>query len=474
MALGARKLADAAPAPVKAVGRGVTGAVQYLRSPEASYGARGARGMAEQLAREVPIPGAKPMSPEPLPMPREPVQLPALTQGTKPSVMRINTGLESALERRSAALDAERVLAGQRVSSALESVPEGRLTPKAPLFKDLQGFKKSLIDARARAGTGEQRTALKSIIANVSHIRSKSPTPFASLVDLRRSLSEKARFGEPPSGFAALNAQSSAKLSRELNDLLDKYSPEYGVARGEYSEALAAQEPLKSKLLKSIGADESTGGDLTRAIMRSPKNVDRTIEAFGGDVSAVDSAIAQRVTADLHGKSVGAINDYLSEHKPILDKLPEARQTAERIASRAEAADAIQAIQKRAQENYKTALETRQKIMNQQADVYTTQQRAYLASHELSSKYHARFAKMETLPPEQLPGELRSVLSQMQSDGLITAEKYKSALQEVSAFEKSIKVQQGVRKMVTAGGVLGFLHYAINRKAWDIIMRSTR
>ncbi|OYV74699.1 MAG: hypothetical protein B7Z66_15610 [Chromatiales bacterium 21-64-14] len=474
----AGKIGPLVPEPVKAAGRTVAKPFHYLGSPEASAGAKGARAMAGDLAAQVPAPGAKPVTPEPPPMPQGALQLPRMGGDAKPSTIQINEGLAKAMEARNVGLEQARKAAGDNIEATVANTPQAKLTEDSPLYKDLGGIKDSLVRAQENAGTSAQRAALQSVINDIEHIRTNSNTPLSSLIELRRQLSQKAKFGEPVSGFDAIGTQAAAKLSQQLNDVLDQHIEGYKAARGQYGDVLDEQQPFRARMLKALGADETTGADLTARVMQSPQNVKLAIEA-AGDIKPVDSAIAQRVQADLQGKSIATMKAYVDEHRPILEQLPQAQKTASDMVSRTEATQALQDIQKASQARLEADMALRDKALNQQADIYKQQHQAYMASLETAKKYDGMFRNLNTLSVDKLPDALRNVLNHMYKDDLFSsnmvknAEKYSEALEKVKAFEKSIQRQKLVRRFTGAATAVGFAQYALHRKMWNIIVGAT-
>jgi hypothetical protein len=455
-ALGA--LGGMAPKPVQAAAQAVGRGASYLVNPEASAGAQGARAMTRGLQQEILVPGAEPMMRGGPAKPNPPDQLPPIADAKRPSTIQINADLSKALEANGARLDAARKAAGEQINRTIAKAPQQRLTPDNPLYNDLGKIKDFLVREQENAGTGTQRAAMQSVINDIEHIRNNSNAPLSSLVDLRRQLSQKAKFGQEVTGFDAIGTQASASLSRKLNDVLDKHIDGYKAARAKYGDVLDEQNPFNTRMLKQLGADE-TGGDLVAKTMQSPQNLDLAIKA-AGDIKPVDAAIAKRVQADMHGKSIDAMQAYIDEHQPILEKLPNAQKAADDVLSRAKINRTLQDIQKRAEAQYKD------------------QHDAYLKSHELAKSYQTNFDSLNAMPPDKVPGGLRSVLKKMREDDLISRERYKDALEQVNQFEKSIKQQKYVRNAVGLGSVAataaGFTQYAVHRKVWDIIMGATR
>jgi hypothetical protein len=470
---GAAKIGDMAPESVKSAGRAIAKPFHYLASPEASAGAQGARAMSGELAKEVPIPGAKPTTPEPPPMPRAPLTLPSNVHTPALSTIQINNDLSKVLEARNAALDNARIEAGNNIESTISQTPQSRLDESSPLYHSLGNFKNSLIKAQDNAGTGVQRAALQNVINDVEHIRSNSDTPLSSLIDLRRQLSQKANFGQPSSGFDAIGERASAGLSKQLNAILDNNISGYKEARAQYGDVLGETTPFRSRLLKSLGADETTGADLSARVMQSPQNVKLAIEA-AGDVKPVDAAIAQRVQTDMRGKNVAAMRDYVDEHRPILDMLPQAAKKANDVLSNAEASQALQDIQKASEARFKSETALRDKALNQQADEYNAGMNKYTKSHELAAKYQGEVVGLNKLPPYKLPSALRTVLKNMYDDKIIGVQKYSDALDKVKTFEASINRQKMIRRFTGAATAVGFAQYALHRKMWDIIVGATR
>jgi len=466
------KLAPMIPEPVGRAARAVGQGASYLVNPEASAGAKGARAFTQDLEQQIPVPGAKPVTPEPPPMPKPAVTVPAGIRASKPSTIQINEDLAKAMEARGVALDAARKQAGDQIESTIAKTPQSRLTPDSPLYNDLGKVKDSLVQEQENAGTGAQRAAMQSVINDIEHIRNNSNTPLSSLIDLRRQLSQKAKFGQEVTGFDAIGTQASASLSGQLNAVLDKHIDGYEAARAKYGNVLDEQSPFRTRLLKSLGADETTGADLSAKIMQSPQNLNLAVEAAGG-VKPVDAALSKRVIADLQGKSPDAIAAYIDEHKPIFDKLPQTAKTANDLLSKAEVSQALQSIQKASEARFKADIETRNKALNQQADIYTQQEKAYTASHDLAAKYQGEFTAMNKLPATKLPTELRTVLKKMYDDKIITPQKYSDALDQVKLFEKSINRQKYVRRFTGAATAVGFAQYALHRKMWNIIVGAT-
>lgn len=421
-----------------------TEAMKYPFSSEASQGAIQARGMARDLQRIVP---------GETPMPTAPADLPVSPRAAKPSTIDINKTLGDAIDARGKQLDAQRVAAGGDIQTLLAKAPQGRLEPGQPLYQDLEGLRRDLISQQEEAGAGSTHGAYQSMINDVGRIQQTSPKPLSSLVQLRRALSEKADFGEPKQGFSAIEKQNAAGVSAAMNDILDKHLPDYAQGRAVYKDILDTQEPLRARLFKSIGADE-TSGDLVSRVMASQKNMDLTINA-AGEVKPVDAAVSQRIQTDLHGKSLDSILSYADEHSPVLKDLPQASQVLSRAVSRAESAEAMKNLQQSAMTKFKGDMS------------------AYTKSHATAQQYQREFMEMDKLPPKQLPSSLRSVLKKMRGDELISAEKYGRSLDQVKKMEQSINRRAVVGGLTTATTAAGFVAYALHRKMWNIIVGAT-
>jgi hypothetical protein len=454
-ALGA--LGAMAPKPVQAAAQAVSRGASYLVNPEASAGAKGARAMARGLQQEFVVPGEEPIMRGGPAKPNPPDQLPLIADTKRPSTIQINADLSKALEANGAKLDAARKAAGEQINRTIAKAPQKRLTPDDPLYNEINEIRDFLIQEQEDAGTGTQRAALQSVINDLAHIQNNSYKPLSSLVDLRRQLSQKAKFGQEVTGFDAIGTQASASLSRKLNDVLDKHIDGYKAARAKYGDVLDEQTPFHTRMLKSLGADE-TGGDLVAKVMQSPKNLDLAIKA-AGDTKPVDAAVAKRVQADMHGKSIDAMEAYIAEHQPILEKLPNAMKSADDVISRAKINRTLQDIQKRAEAQYKD------------------QHDAYLKSHELAEGFMNRFTELKNLPPDKVPEKLRRVLWELRDKKLISRERYEGSLEQVNQFEKSIKQQKYVRNTLGLGSAAataaGFAQYAMHRKMWNIIVGAT-
>lgn len=448
----AEKAAPMIPGTVKTAAKAVGRGASYLVNPEASAGAKGARGLAGQLEAQIPkAPGeVAPVHPA--------VNVPTTPPFPKPSTIKINEDLAKSMEARGAALDAARKQAGSQIESTIAQVPQAKLESNSPLYKDLGSVKDSLVKEQENAGTSGQRAAIQTVINDIEHIRNNSNTPLSSLIELRRQLSQKAKFGQEVSGFDAIGTSASASLSKQLNDVLDQYIKGYKEARGKYGDVLDEQQPFRARMLKALGADETTGGDLAARVMQSPQNLKLAIEAAGG-IKPVDAAITQRVVADLQGKTPQAIGAYIDEYQPILAQLPQAAKQANDILSKTEVSQALQDIQKSSELRFKGEAQSAQK--------------AYATSHDLAAKYQGEFIDLNKLPAAKLPTGLRTVLSKMYNDKIITPQKYSDALDQVKLFEKSIERQKLVRRFSGAATAVGFAQYAMHRKMWNIIVGAT-
>jgi hypothetical protein len=524
----AEKAAPMIPGTVKTAARAVGRGATYLYHPEASAGAKGARAFGNDLESQIPLPGTKPVAPEPPPTPQGALQLPRVDDGAKPSTITANSQLENAIVKAQTPIEAARKTAGEKLGaigaqkdaealaarqneaslkatiSKLQAeydktyantspLTQGRPYPVqlrtriAALQKELASVQRTgasgvtlddglsrlreSVDSMSQHEVGMPQAELHKISSQIEDIQKNPNTQLERLIKLRRLLSQKAKFGEPVTGFDAIGTHNAAKLSGAINDLIDDHIPEYAEMRGQYKNLLDAQEPAASRLLSAMGEAEGSK-DYTGAILRDPKNLKLAVDA-AGDLEAVDSAVAQRVQADLHGKSISAMQSYVDEHLPVLQKLPKAQKAATDIVSRAEAAQALQEIQKASEARFKAEVALRDKTLNQQADIYQQQHNAYKASHDLAAKYQGEFIDLNKLPASQLPAKLRGILSKMYDDKIITPQKYSDALDQVKLFEKSINRQKLVRRFTGAATAASFVQYALHRKMWNIIVGAT-
>ncbi len=298
-----RPAARAAAAPIQALGRGAN----YLLNPEASAGAKAARGMAAALPKELPAPMAEP---------RAPGTMPSLEPPLAGSKMATNAALRKAFEDKASALDAQRQAAGAAINDAVSNAPQQALTEGDPLYKQLGGLKDTLIKQQERAGTTTSRNALQTIINDVAHIQSSSDTPLSSLIELRRQLSQKAKFGEPVQGFEAIGTQNAAKLSGDLNNILDQHIPGYADARKQYGDVLRQTEPLDASFFKDVGKDETGANDMTSRILASPENLAKAREAMGPGEPADAITTAQKS------------NSYNGEYRRGNEGVPQPKGTA--------------------------------------------------------------------------------------------------------------------------------------------------
>lgn len=452
---------EAAPAVLG----GAKNAYQYLRHPEMGAGATGARRMAADLQGLVPKAGAEPQAPTPIEPPRSVDLTP---QATPPAVSKVNNDLMQQFNTKADALEATRKKAGTGIEAALAKRPMGQLADTHPLAQSIDALQQQLIKAAGNSPKSAD-SAYNNIIASLDRAQNESHDPINVLVELRRELSQKASFGDSGGGYAAIGEKRAGDISRKLNEIIDEHVPGYAEARAGYKGALDDQEPMRAKLLKSVGADETTGGDLTKRIMESPQNVDKAIEALG-NAKPIDQAISQRVTADLAGKNAEQANAYFREHELVLQKLPGAAKTAQDLVSKAEARDALQGLQKRLQ----TRFTEQTKAQN---DAFMSQHAAWARSHDIAQRYTTDFTQLGAATPTQLPTRLRSILGKMadpQTGGgapLISQTQLTEALTKVNALEKQINRQAAVRNYAVKLGIPALALYAFKRQAWDIVMR---
>ena len=437
------RVAGVVSKPVSALGR----AGHYLVNPEASAGAKGARVMTQDLQG---------IMPSKLPEPIAPVGMPSLEAPLAPSKMQVNSTLRNVLGAKADAVDAQRSAAGDEINNTIAATPQAKLEETDPLYKQLGTLKSNLIAQQSRAGTTVSRNALQAIINDVEHIRNGSDTPLSSLVELRRQLSQKARFGEPVQGFDAIGAQNAADLSKRLNSILDQHIPGYDAARAKYGDVLGQQEPFRASFFKDLGADETGGGDMAARVLSSPENLAKAKMAMGGDTPALDSLLAKRVQADLAGKSAHDIAQYIQERQPVLKDLPQASKVAMDVQSAQEAREALKAVRAQADKNYSASMTK------------------FTQSSEMQAKYAGEFAKLNQTPAAKLPTALRTTLQSMYNDKLIDLDQFTSSLKKVKGMEKSINTQKMVRTFTGAATATSFAQYALHRKMWNIIVGATR
>lgn len=450
----AGNVADRAAPIVKPIGsaimtpaRVVSKAGHYLFNPEASAGAKGARAMTRELQSIVPDAERKPLEGAPMPDLQGP-----LAQ----SKMQVNADLRNALGAKANVVDAQRASAGEDINKALAAAPQGKLSESDPLFKQLGNLKTELVKQQGRAGTTISHNAFQTIINDVERIRNDSDTPLSSLVELRRQLSQKAKFGAPVQGFDAIGTQNAAHLSTRLNSILDTHIPGYSAARAKYGDVLGQQEPFGAAFFKDLGADETGGGDMSARILASPENLAKAKMAMGGDTEALDKMLARRVQADIAGKSARDIAQYIQERQPVLKDLPQSSKVALNAQSAQEAREALKAVRAQADKNYAANMTK------------------FTQSTELQAKYAGEFSKLNETPAAKLPTALRATLQSMYNDKIIDLDQYTSALKRVRSMEKSINIQRGVRTFSGAATATSFAQYALHRKMWNIIVGATR
>ena len=495
--------------PIAAVGRPVIGAAKsatrFLTDPEASRGAQGLRGMARGLESEVPAASAKPT---------QPGQLPDLTPPLADSKMGINEQLRNTLQSKADALGAQRKELGDRLGAIAEQKDaesgrqaqdiasmQNRLAELHAQYEPYRNAAKEVQDrpyptqlrgsilaqqkeldaalskARGTAGVtpsesidrvlkyisqetpkeGSEaaRTELGRVAKNLEHVKKNSPNKLSSLIDLRREVSDRAKFGEPMRGADLLGPKQSRNLASLINSELDKHLGDYKALREQYSALLDQQHPFEASFFKDVGKDETGAGDMASRILASPENLAKAKAALGGDATALDTLLAKRVQADLAGKSARDIAQYIKEREPVLKDLPQAQRAALDAQSAQEAREALKSVMDKARTQYAQNMQD------------------YTRTAKLQRQYATDFEKLRNLPTNKLPDATRSILGSMRNDDLISPQRYSEALKRVNEAEKSIKRHALLRGAVKTVGAVGFIRYALHRKMWNIIVGAT-
>lgn len=496
-----RPVARAAAAPIQAVGRGAN----YLFNPEASAGAKAARGMAAALPKELPAP---------MPEPRAPGAMPSLEPPLAGSKMASNAALRQAFEGKASALDAQR----EELGKQLGAVADQKDAEAAPAATDIASMEKRLADLKAQyapyektapevqarpvpsqlraaiaaqqkeldaaltqargaagvtpsesidtilkyikrktpqEGSEAARTELGRIARNLEYVKNNAPNKLSALIDLRREVSDRAKFGEPMRGADLLGPKQSRDLASLINGELDKHLSDYKGLREQYSALLDQQQPLDASFFKDLGNDETSGGDMAARILSSPENLAKANAALG-DPKALDGLLAKHVAADVAGKSAKDIAQYIKEREPVLKDLPQAQRVAMDAQSAQEARDALKAVRAQADKQYDQNM------------------RDFAHSTKLQTKYAGQFTRLNELPPRKMPAGLRATLTDMYNDGIIKLDRYQDALRQVKAMEASITRQSHVLKYTGVVTATSFATYALHRKMWNIIVGATR
>jgi Transglycosylase SLT domain len=191
---------------------------------------------------------------------------------------------------------------------------------------DLSDFHDALTE-RIRMATGDSKKALRSFANDVHEAEADAQTPkelFEKMDELRRNVMKKAKFGENPTGYDAILPKTAKDVSRDMKTLMDQ-SPAYKAYTKQYADLSRESADAGANFLSKAGEKEGST-DFMGAALRSPDNIDRAIKASGGDAKAFDQLAAQHVVRDIKDLSPEKLATWVSDNKPMLDKLPETRQ----------------------------------------------------------------------------------------------------------------------------------------------------
>jgi hypothetical protein len=305
---------------------------------------------------------------------------------------------------------------------------------------DLTDLKKDLNDRLSKTKNKDLKNSVRTLRDEVEDLDADTKLThaekFEQLDQIRRRVRAAGK-GVNATGYDALKGGVADKLTVDIGVPMKKASPAYDKYTGEYHDLSKESEPLDRTFLK--GAGEKEGMVQMRAALQNPKNVESSIAAMGpGGAAKFDALAAKHVQNELAGKTGAALEKAYTDMGPSLEKLPQARATAERMFNRAQRQETLEGIVQRAQ------------------SLHLDQTKDAISARQFAGKYEPMLAHLQNADLSRRPAALHSAIQQMQADGLISPAEY-------AAFDKQIATaQQAVDKSKAFQTLSKYLIYSIS------------